>query len=250
MTNVLPLTLLLLVSGLAAGCSPLQPKVTSESEPAIRLAATLITPTDIALEWSGKTTNAAGLIVEFATEPNGEYTTIQFLPPNQPRFTHPNLLPGTTFYYRVRAYYGPASNQVDLILPEPPPGEDLDKHDHAWIQPQTLPQSARVTKQPIRGANAVGGAPTELTATVMHSSGVRFTWTDHAGDEEGYLLEIKPRGSPEFSVAAVLDPDINSFGIITLPHEKRWSFRVRAFYYGKPSNLAHQTTGREPAPAS
>ena len=84
---------------------------------------------------------------------------------------------------------------------------------------------------------------TDLKATIMHSRGILFTWSDRSCDEEGYLLEVKPQGSQEFEVAAVLDPNINSFGLITLPNEKRASFRVRAFYYGKPSNLVHEITG-------
>src|SRR5262249_53059064 len=148
--------------------------------------------------------------------------------------------------YRVRTYHGPASNPIEITLPDPPPGEDINKDNHAWAYPQTLSEGAKATKQQIRSANAAdAGAPTDLKAAVMHSSGIRFTWTEHASDEEGYLLEVKPQGSSGFSVAAVLDPDINSFGLITLPDEKKASFRVRAFYYGKPSNIAHQTTGPE-----
>ena len=81
----------------------------------------------------------------------------------------------------------------------------------------------------------------------MNATGVQFTWTDHASDEDGYLLEVRPRPNPDFTVAAVLDPDINSTGLTTLPDEKTASFRIRAFYYGTPSNTAHQTTGPEPS---
>jgi hypothetical protein len=54
---------------------------------------------------------------------------------------------------------------------------------------------------------------------------------------------VKPNGSPDFRVAAVLDPNVNAAGLITLPDEKQSSYRVRAFYYGQPANLAHQITG-------
>jgi len=88
----------------------------------------------------------------------------------------------------------------------------------------------------------------------MHANGIRFRWTDRATDEEGQLLEARPEGSSEFRVVAVLDPDVNSFGLVTLPHEKRAWYRVRAFAYGPPSGVAHQHTGSgrpaddEPAP--
>src|SRR5262245_11891452 len=104
-TNTPILILLLLVGGLA-GCSTLRSKETSDGEAAIHLTASLISPSDIALEWKSNATDAAGLIVEFATEPNGDYTIIEFLPPTQTRFTHPELMPETAFYYRIRPYYG------------------------------------------------------------------------------------------------------------------------------------------------
>src|SRR5262249_44576661 len=136
-TNVLILTLLLFVSGLA-GCSAPPRKEATGPEPSIHLTATLISPIDIALDWKRTTTDAAGLIVEFATDPSGEYTIIEFLPPDQTRFLHPKLMPETAFYYRVRTYHGPASNPIEITLPDPPPGEDINKDNHAWAYPQTL----------------------------------------------------------------------------------------------------------------
>jgi hypothetical protein len=240
-THLLTLALIFSIGGLA-GCSSAAPKNFSAPERAIHLTATLISPIDIALEWKDHPPNAAGFIVEFATEPDGEYTIIRFLPPNQTRFLHPDLMPQTAFYYRVRACYGPSSSPVEVTMPEPLAGENPDKDSHSWAYPQTLSEGAQAAKESIRGVNTAA-APTDLKATIMHSRGILFTWSDRSCDEEGYLLEVKPQGSQEFEVAAVLDPNINSFGLITLPNEKRASFRVRAFYYGKPSNLVHEITG-------
>jgi len=229
---------------LAVGLASCSPEAQSRPEPATRLAATLVSPTDITLEWTGAEPGAAGRIVEFATEPGGRYTILQFVPPGQTTYTHPDLIPETPFYYRVRPYYGPASRAVEVTLPEGPFNGAAEQRDHTWAEPRTVPGGAVATRSVRDG----GAAPTELRATVMHANGIRFTWTDHARDEEGFLLEVKPRGAADFSVAAVLDPDINSFGLITLPQEKKAAFRVRAFAYGRPSNVAHQTTGPEPSP--
>ncbi len=219
------------------------------------LTATLVSPIDIRLDWTGAPTEAAGRIVEFATEPNGPYTILQFLPPQQTTYLHPDLIPETPFYYRLRSFYGPASNSVEIALPDPPPGENIDAADHAWARPQTLPSGVAPKPSPIRvvppGAGsaegngaATAGAPTDLAGTVMHSQGIRFTWTDHASDEEGFFLEVKAEGARECAVVAVIDPNVNSFGLITLPSEKKAFYRVRAFYYEEPSRLAHQTTGK------
>jgi hypothetical protein len=88
-----------------------------------------------------------------------------------------------------------------------------------------------------------GSAPTEVTPTVVNPNGIKFTWTDRTSDEEGFYLEVKAAGAPEFSVAAVLDPDVNSVGMTTMPEEKKAQYRIRPFRYGQATNIAHQTTG-------
>ena len=78
---------------------------------------------------------------------------------------------------------------------------------------------------------------------------MQFTWTDRASDEEGYLLEVQAAGRSQYRVAAVIDTDMNAFGLMTLPEEKTAAFRIRAFYYGDPSNIADQKTSPD-SPAS
>lgn len=244
-TRVRTLTLAIVLTGLAGCSAAAPPQKTVRSEPAIRLSATLVSPTDITLEWNGQDPKAAGRIVEFATEPQGRYTILQFLPPNQTTFTHPDLIPLTPFYYRLRSFYGPASPSVEVSLPKGSFDKKTQNKDHSWLNPRAIPGGAAV-KQSIRDpGTASAAAPADLRATIMHANGIKFTWTDRAKDEEGYLLEIRPVGDADFRVAAVLDPDITSFGLITLPQEKHSFFRVRAYYYGPPSNIAHQTTGAD-----
>ncbi|MFI6294164.1 fibronectin type III domain-containing protein [Nonomuraea sp. NPDC050790] len=194
------------------------------------LTAVLTTPREVTLSWPPGDQGAAGRVVEFATEPRGPYTILDFVPPGRTTYTHPDLIPRTTFYYRLRPYYGPASNTVEVTLPPGPLEEDLE---HDWLDPRTLPGAG----------TAPGAAPEHLRATVKHANGIHFTWTDRSADEEGYLLEVRARGAPGFRVAAVLDPDVNAVGLVTLPEEKRAAYRVRAFRYGEPSEVVTQTTG-------
>jgi hypothetical protein len=217
------------------GCS-------ASAGPGVRLTATLVSPVDVELRWAGTDPAAAGQIVEFATEPQGPYTILQFVPPAQTTYRHPDLMPETTFYYRVRPFFGSASAPVDVTLPPGDYSEKDQENDHEWAPPKVIPGAA-TAKQPTRSAAA---APTELTATVMHANGIRFTWTEHASDEEGYLIEVKPHGGTEFTQAMVMDPDVNSVGLITLPREKAATYRVRPFLYGPQSTVDHQTTGLAP----
>jgi hypothetical protein len=231
-TTKTPLLTLIVVAGVLAGCRSADPPSPSP-DPAIRLSATLSTPTDVTLRWSGVDPRAAGSVVEFATDPAGEFAVLQFVPPDRTTLQHPDLMPQTAFSYRVRPYFGPASNTVDVTLP---PG-DLDENAHAgdpdWAVPRTVPGTG-VPTQPIRDPAAAGGAPTGLHATIADANGIVFSWTDHASDEDGYLLEVAPPGGT-FGVVAVLDPDVNTFGLVTLPDEKHATYRVRAYYYGPSS---------------
>jgi hypothetical protein len=72
------------------------------------LTAELVSPHDITLTWKANAPDAAGWIVEFATEREGRYTILGFVPPGQNTFTHPDLMPETRFYYRIHPYQGPS----------------------------------------------------------------------------------------------------------------------------------------------
>ena len=221
------------VGAALAACSATAPPVAGTS-----LAATMTSPVDIRLNWTGADPAAAGRIVEFATDPAGPWTTLQFMPMGQDSFTHPDLMPQTSFYYRLRPYYGPASDAVTVTVPGGSTGNDTKD----WPSPATLPGGPAAT-HPVRAGAA--SAATGLKAKVLQSNGILFTWTDNASDEEGYLLEDRPAGAADYKVVAVLDRDINSFALITLPDEDTAAYRVRAFYYGPSSNVVTRRTGGE-----
>jgi hypothetical protein len=241
------LALLFLLTVALSACTPREQAPPTPPEPELHVTARLISPTDVVVESSGHSPHAAGHIVEFATDPKGDWTTLAYMLPAEMRHHHPNVVPETTFYYRVRELYGAASSPVGMAMPEPPKGEDIDADPHDWAEPKRLPMAAAVETHPIQvePAAAAKGAPTDLKGVVKHSKGIHFTWTDRASDELGYLLESRPEGAPDFRVVALIDRDMNSFGLITLPNEKRAAFRIRAFYFGRPSNTAKATSGPE-----
>jgi hypothetical protein len=218
-----------------AGCGA----APAESNGATRLEAALTSPTDIALRWQGDEPGIAGRILEFATEPNGPWTILEFTQPDRTTFTHPDLMPETPFYYRVRPYSGPASDWVEVTLPAGPLTDDDARNDHEWAVPRVLPGGPQATSS-VRNT----GGPTGFTATVKHANGIAFTWTDNATDEDGYLVEVRPAGG-QVRVAAVVDPNVNATGLITLPDEKNASYRVLSFYYGQSSNLVNLRTGKD-----
>ncbi len=210
---MLRLAVTALVLAALTGCS-------STGQPAgpaaLQLNATLTSPVDITLDWSGLPEEASGSIVEFATEPEGRYTILNVLAPGEHTFEHPDLMPKTPFYYRVTPVLGPVSEPVAVHLP-----------------------SATI----FRGANGANGAPTEVAVKSAGADQVRVTWKDNATDEDGFLLEIRPDGQPAYRVAGFIDRDATFTELSTLPAERKASYRIRAFHRGPASNLAHQTTG-------
>lgn len=243
---------LTLVGGLT-GCSRATPRAVETD--AIRLAASLVSPVEIALEWHDPATDVAGHVLEYTNDPaTQEYVPLGFFPPNHTKFIHPRLIPETTFYYRVRPYYGPVSNSIDVSLPAELTPEAYAAayalpEDYRWAPPATIPESANVAKSSIRNtATLADAAPANLTAElVTHTvSGFKLAWIDRSSDEEGFFLETKRAGSAEFLVCALVEPNINSFGWAFEPPEKTGSFRIRAYYYGKPSNVVMRLTGKDP----
>ncbi|MGA4843766.1 fibronectin type III domain-containing protein [Streptomyces sp. G45] len=244
------LTAAALAGAAAAGCAtapggPAGPPHTSSAPPpATTLTATLDTPNDITLRWRDRDPDAAVRVLEYATERHGEYVPLAFLRPGRTRFTHPDLMPDTTFSYRLRALHGPASRAVHVTLPRGGPGERDRERDPSWAEPRRT-RAGQGRERPLRNGTA-SGAPTGLTATPRHADGVLLTWVDHAADEDGHLVEVRRHGASAYRVVAVLDPDVTSTGVVTLPDERTADYRVRAFRYGAPSNVVHRTTGTRP----
>jgi hypothetical protein len=231
----------LLALGLA-GCASTAPAAPSRPDAANPLVANLTSPTDIALNWQNRDAGAAGHIVEYANARNGPYTTLQYAPPSQTTYAHEQLMPRTAFYYRLRPYFGPASAPIDVVLPQGP-SSDNTSEPQDWANPKAVPVGRPAAASVRTTTTAASAAPTDLKATVMGVEGVKFTWVDHATDEEAYLIEMKLDSSPDYTVLMTVDPNVNSVGVVTLPNEKRASFRVRPIYFGKPSPVAHRTTG-------
>ncbi|MFC8080940.1 fibronectin type III domain-containing protein [Streptomyces sp. NPDC057307] len=192
-----------------AGCSSTPPDRTAKKEgkaqravTTARLAATLDSPVDITLRWQDDEPGAAGSTVEFATEKAGPYTVLEFMAPGRTTYRHPDLMPETPFYYRLRPYFGPASAPVKVSLPPGEPSEKELTDNQEWMTPRTRTvkgpkvRTAPLTARGAGGADAnTAAAPTDFTAVVKHATGIHFTWTDRAAGEDGYLLEVGGGGA-------------------------------------------------------
>jgi hypothetical protein len=235
------------------GCSNPAPRHVSETETGVQLTATMPSRFDVALTWQDASSACAGHILEFATEQNGPYTPLGFFPRGHNTFTHPRLIPDTTFFYRVRPYFGPASDPAEVSLP--PSLSDVDyaarysqPEDYSWGAPETLAVKSSTELKSIRDARtSAAAAPGNLKAVIAPQtvSGVHLTWIGHDTNAEGYLIEMKAENDSDYQVCALVGPKINSFGWSLAPPQRKASFRVRAYYIGQPSNLISEKTGPE-----
>jgi hypothetical protein len=122
--------------------------------------------------------------------------------------------------------------------------------DYSWAPPQKIPATGAgvVAPKSLRaGATATPAAPGDLRAEIMKKtvSGFRLTWNDRSSDEEGFLLERVDSPS-DFTVCAVVEPNVTAFGWALEPPARTGTFRVRAYYYGPASNIARIVTAPEP----
>lgn len=207
------------------------------------LTATLATPIDIDLKWQDNAANEAGYLVEYSPYANDEFDTITALPPNSTKYRHPNLMPHTRFVFRVRPFFGPTSNIAEIKT-----GRAGEQQSPTEAQIADTNSPAVGIKKSLRSMKTFAeAAPTDFRATLIPPAGAKLDWTDHASDADGYLLEIKPEWGSKFEASVLLPPHSTTLTTYHFPLDSKFTFRVRPFFYGQPSNLAEQTTGDDPS---
>ncbi len=102
--------------------SPIASATTQSSlypNPARSLTATALSPTQITLKWSDRSSNEAGYEVERAASSTGPWAQIGTTSPSAISYTDSALTPSTAYYYRVIAYNStgdsPPSNVATAI---------------------------------------------------------------------------------------------------------------------------------------
>ncbi|MES2694814.1 MAG: fibronectin type III domain-containing protein [Verrucomicrobiota bacterium] len=193
-----------------------------------------------------------GYIVEYVNHPTDEWVILGFIPAGKNTFTHPRLAPGTPYHYRVRPFYGAASQPVEVTVAESLTDQAYaaayaQPEDYSWAPPRTvaLPGGSVLAAKSLKDrATAASAAPAQFRAELARTtvSGFKLSWHDRSSDEEGFLLE-QVTGPSDFTVCAVIDPNINAFGWALEPPARKATFRLRAYYYGPASNVVAITTG-------
>jgi hypothetical protein len=240
-SKIIPVVIALIV--FYAGCSTARLSDQKAFAAPTHLTATLATPIDIDLNWQDNAANAAGYFVEYSPMANDEFDIITALPPRATKYRHPHLLPHTQFVFRVLPFFGPASSVAEIKT-----GKGGMQLSPTALEMAETNSPDIGTKKSIRSMSTFAkAAPTGFRATLVRPAGVKLDWVDHASDADGYLVEIRAEWSSEFQVSAFLPPHTTTLTSYGLPFDTQFTFRVRPFFYGRPSNLAGQTTGNDPS---
>ena len=177
------------------------------------LSASTASTTQINLSWSDNSSNEDGFKIERKTGSGGTWSQITTVGANTESYSNSGLSPGTTYYYRVRAYNGlgdsPYSNEA-----------------HATT-------------------GSLPGDPSNLNASTASTTRINLTWQDNSNNETGFRIERKTGAGGTWSQITTVSANTESFGNTGLNPGTTYYYRVRATNtWGNSgySNEDHATT--------
>jgi hypothetical protein len=219
------------------------------------LVATMPDPYNVQLHWKNHATADGGNLVEFQMHPEGailpaeerdQFLILAFLDPKADTFLHEKLGSETVFSYRIHPYFGPCTEPANITTGSAAAAEKEPEESEGPLEESEKNPKTGSTLRSIRSVGTLAdAAPTDLAVSLSHPTHVVLRWRDRAADADGYLVEISRYADHDFQVCALLPPHTTSFRKIALLPETKMYFRVRAFFYGSPSNGVTKTTGPE-----
>jgi transcriptional regulator CtsR len=178
------------------------------------LKATAVSDSQINLNWTDRSDNEKGFIIERRIS-SGSYAEIASLEPDNTAFADTGLEPGTRYYYRVCAYNDAGSsaysNEANAIT-----------------------------------GGAVPDAPGSLTAKAVTSTRIDLSWTDRSDNEKGFKIERRT-SSGSYSQIAAVGANATSYTSSGLEPGTRYYYRVCAYNDAGSSaysNEANAITGK------
>ncbi|MBK5274726.1 MAG: PKD domain-containing protein, partial [Desulfuromonadales bacterium] len=154
----------------------------------------------LTLLWIDNTINESGFYIERRTGETGSFTQIAAVAANTTLYNDTTVLPGTIYYYRVRAY-----NNIDV--------------NNIGYTPYSNEISA---------SQAASAAPSGLTLAES-PIGVTLSWTDNANDESGFYIERKIGAIGSYAKIGAVATNISTFIDQTIQYGTAYYYRVRSF---------------------
>jgi titin len=204
--------------------------------------AMLLSAWQVALVWTDVSNNEIGFTIERSTALSS-YNQIAVVGANVCAFTDNGLMPGTTYFYRVRANGSAGNSEYS--------------NETSATTGGTLPQNSGAsgggnssTSAPAAPAVTLPANPQGLTATLSSASQAALAWTDASGTETGFTIE-RSIGDNGFAELAIVEANVSSYTDSALSPGTTYSYRVRANSaagYSGYSNEASVTVDAPPPP--
>ncbi len=172
-------------------------------------SATSVSPSQINLGWVDGSSNETGFQIERSTTAGSNFALLTTTAPNVINYSDTDLLPGTTYYYRIRAN-----------------GEQGNSGFSSEVNATTLiPAPA---------------APTGLTADAFSTTQIDLTWIDNATNETSFQIERSLTQGGSYTLAATVPANSTSWSNTGLPSDTRYFYRVRAVNAGGNSPYSEE----------
>lgn len=182
------------------------------------LSATVLSSTEIRINWSDQSTNENGFIVERSDFIDGVYTEVGEVGMNVTTFTSTKLQPSSKYFFRVKAFNDEGETNVSSSV-----------------------NATTDVALPI--------APSGLTVVSTSNNEISIEWVDEASFENGYRVQIEE--GELFNTVAELEIDTESYVLMGLLEATAYSIRVVVFNSGgeTPSNKIVGVTTQDPPEA-
>ncbi len=180
--------------------------------------ARALSPTEALLSWNDRSDNEIGFSLERSTNAVN-YSVLANLPPDTTSYVDPGRNPGSTYWYRLRAFNGEGyTNYASgaVTMPTDPPA-----------------------------------APTNLTVTAVSSSVLRLTWTDNSNNETRFDVYRSSDGGANFAIIQYLGANVTTYDDQNLAPDTVYHYIVYASNTNAntPSNTASGRTLPNPPAA-
>jgi hypothetical protein len=181
------------------------------------LIATSVSSSQINLTWTDSDNTETGFKVERCTGAGcSDFAQIATVGANVIIYSDTGLTASTGYTYRVSAYNAAGNSDYS--------------------------NSASAVTQ---AAAVVPAAPTNLVATAVSKSQINLTWTDNAGNEDGFRIErCKGATCTNFSQIATVGPDVTAFANTGLAANTSYRYRVRAYNASGTSGYSNIATAK------